>query len=226
MKQSLLICLLMTALTINACAQQQQPQSVVWNAENYPEILQLLGSPYIISTPCGQAVSFNGETDGVFVNGTAVAGMEELTLEVIFRQNGEGKFEERFLHMGQLNGARIMFETRVNPDKTWYFDAHINYGNRVSATLIYPELTHPTDMWYNVALVCDKNGMTTYVNGVEQGHVDMAWQPGIIGDGVTSIGVRQNLVNYFKGEILKLRATPKALKPEEFLKDYEILNKK
>lgn len=223
MKQSIL-CLLMTVLTINACAQQQS-NSVVWNSENHPEILQFLGAPAVVSTPLGPAVSFNGETDAVFVQGTPFAGMEELTLEVIFRQNGEGKFEERFLHMGQPNGARIMFETRVNPDKTWYFDAHVNYGNRVSATLIYPELTHPTDQWYNATLVCDKNGMTSYVNGVEQGHVDMAWQPGVIGEGVSSIGVRQNLVNYFKGEILLIRATPKALKPEQFLKDYEKLNK-
>ena len=224
MKQTFILCLLMTAFTLGACA-QQQPKSVIWNTDNYPEVIQVLGAPSFVNTPLGPAVSFNGENDGVFVNGTAVAGMEELTLEVIFRQNGTGQFEERFMHMGQVNGARIMFETRVNPDKTWYFDAHINYGNGESATLIYPELTHPADRWYNVALVCDKNGMTTYVNGVEQGHSDLPWKPGIIGEGVTSIGVRQNLRSFFKGEILTLRATPKALKPEEFLKDYEKLNK-
>ena len=47
----------------------------------------------------------------------------------------------------------------------------------------------------------------------------------IIGEGFTSVGVRQNKVNWFKGDIYKLRFTPKALKPSEFLKDYEKLNK-
>lgn len=218
----LLIATLM-ALPITACA-QSVPGTIVWSAENQPEVLEIFGSPTMIETPLGSAIHFNGNGDAVSLAGVPISGMEEFTMEAIIRQDGDGAFEERFIHMGNM-GPRVMFETRTKPDKTWYFDAHVNYGNRVSATLIYPELTHPTDQWYNATLVCDKNGMTSYVNGVEQGHVDMAWQPGVIGEGVSSIGVRQNLVNYFKGEILLIRATPKALKPEQFLKDYEKLNK-
>jgi hypothetical protein len=36
--------------------------------------------------------------------------------------------------------------------------------------------------------------------------------------GGTSVGVRYNKVNYFKGAVLTARMTPRALSPQEFLK--------
>lgn len=218
----LLIATLM-ALSITACA-QSVPGTIVWSAENQPEVLEIFGSPTMIETPLGSAIHFNGNGDAVSLAGVPISGMEEFTMEAIIRQDGDGAFEERFIHMGNM-GPRVMFETRTKPDKTWYFDAHVNFGNGKSATLIDPNLTHPTDQWYNVTLVATKEGLTSYVNGVEQCKDAFSYEAGIIGEGFTSVGVRQNKVNWFKGDIYKLRFTPKALKPSEFLKDYEKLNK-
>lgn len=162
--------------------------------------------------------------DGAFFDSVPIKGMKEVTIEVIFRQDGSAPFEQRFLHIGQVKGARIMFESRVNRDSTWYLDSYVNLGTREqSVTLIDSSLTHPTDRWYNLTLVASADGITNYVDGVEQGHSDMAFTDAI-SEGVTSVGVRQNLVCWFKGDIYKIRITPRALKPQQFLKDCAALN--
>ena len=210
-----------------------QPRTVEWSADYFPPIRSLFGEPQVFWTPAGQAVHFDGKGDAVFVESVPVAGMEEFTLEVVFRQDGDAAFEQRFLHIGTMD-KRILFETRVNPDKTWYFDAFVNLGTpeatpenpnpaRRSAVLIDEKLTHPADRWYSLALVATPDGLVSYVNGVEQCRSSMPWLP-LVTEGFTSVGVRQNMVCWFKGDLYKLRVTPRALKPEEMLQDHKKLN--
>lgn len=214
-----------------ACA--AQPRTVEWSADFFPPIRSFFGEPQVFWTSAGQAVHFDGRGDGVFVDSVPVAGMEAFTLEVIFRQDGDAAFEQRFLHIGTMD-KRILFETRVNPDKTWYFDAFVNLGTpeatpenphpvRQSAVLIDEQLTHPTDRWYSLALVASPEGLVSYVDGVEQCRNPLPWVP-LITEGFTSVGVRQNMVCWFKGDLLRLRVTPRVLKPEEFLQDHKRLN--
>jgi hypothetical protein len=153
-----------------------------------------------------------------------LAGLNQFTLEVIFRPDGDGAFAQRFLHFGQVGGERVLFETRVNPDKTWYFDAHTQLADREKRlTLIDEKLLHPTDRWYNATLVNTGTQLTTYVDGSPQrwGRLEYV----AIDQGSTSVGVRLNRVDYFKGTILMIRITPRALLPGQFLKEYEVLNK-
>lgn len=214
------ICAALAALALPAFAQTTGTE---WNAYNIPPIIDFFGSPEIFSTALGQAVHFNGSTDGAFVDAVPVKGMEEFTLEVIFRQDADAAFEQRFLHIG-TTGPRILFETRVNPDGTWYFDTHVNLGSKEqSATLIAPKLTHPAGKWYNLTLVASKDGLVNYVNGVEQCRSSLPYRP-VINEGFTSVGVRQNKVCWFKGDIFMIRVTPKALTPDKFSKDYIKLN--
>ena len=52
--------------------------------------------------------------------------------------------------------------------------------------------------------------------GVMEGSAEVRLEPQKAGQ--TSLGVRFNKVNYFKGAMLAARMTPRALRPEEFMK--------
>ncbi len=200
------------------------PGVIDWTAANHPPILQIFGEPRLIGTALGDAVEFDGVDDGVFLDSVPLEGMEEFTAELIFNQYPGGSFEQRFLHLGAYKGARMMFESRVNPDSTWYFDAFIYLEDKErSCVLIDPGLTHPCGKWYNLTLVADADGLRSYVDGVLQCTGDLPYRP-LISEGKTSLGVRQNLVCWFKGAIFRLRITPRALDPREFLWDQDILN--
>jgi len=201
----------------------QQRQAVEWSAAAPPTDVSVEGEPQLVETPLGAAVRFDGEPDGVFVEGNPLAGLRQFTLEVIFKPDGDGPFAQRFLHIGTA-AERVLFETRVNPDGTWYFDAHSQLPDgKGRLTLIDQALTHPTDRWYNVTLVNTGTQLTTYVNGTPQRWGPLRWVP--FDTGTTSVGVRQNRVDYFKGTILRVRVTPRVLNPGDFLRDYEALNR-
>ena len=200
------------------------PGVIDWTAANHPQVLQILGEPSVIETALGDAVEFDGVDDGVFLDSVPLAGMEEFTIEMIFNQYPGGAFEQRFMHMGAYSGSRVMFESRVKPDSTWYFDAFVHLGSKEkSCALIDPELTHPCGKWYNLTLVAGKDGLRSYVDGIPQGSSSLPYEP-VIAEGKTSLGVRQNLVCWFKGAIYRLRITPRVLSPEEFLRDQDTLN--
>lgn len=214
---------LATLLMAVACTSPEPiPGTVDWRVADLPSIDSIKGAPTLFDTKFGKAVHFNGETDGYFLGENPLQGMEELTVEVIFRQAGDAAFEQRFLHMGTVRGARILFETRVNPDATWYLDTFIRLDKETDLVLIDPEQTHPADRWYNLAMVVADGKATSYVDGVEQLTGEIPYRE--IVEGITSVGVRQNQVCWFKGDMYRIRITPKALTPEEFLTDHEKLN--
>ena len=231
-----ILSLLLAALCAVFCTSAPEDEgTVTWTADSLPEVLERFGSPCTTDTPLGPALHFDGTGDGFFLDAVPVAGLEEFTLEAVFRQAGDAAFEQRFLHIGTMD-RRILFETRVTPDRTWYFDAFVNLGTpeptpenpapqRRSAVLIDESLTHPADRWYGLALVAGPQGLVSYVDGVEQCRSDLPWTPEIPAEGLTSLGVRQNKVCWFKGEIFKIRITPRALSPEDFLHDQDILNR-
>lgn len=198
------------------------PGTIDWKVADLPLIDSVKGAPTLIDTKLGQAVHFNGETDGYYLGTNPLQGMEELTIEVIFRQDGDARFEQRFLHMGTIRGSRILFETRVNPDATWYLDTYIRLDSETDLVLIDPAQPHPADRWYNLAMVVSEGKATSYVDGVEQLTGEIPYRE--IAEGITSVGVRQNQVCWFKGDLYRIRITPKALQPEEFLTDHVTLN--
>jgi len=213
------------ALGIIASHSAQAQKQITWSADYFPQIIELCGYPQIIETALGPAVEFDGVADGAFLDSVPVKGMEEVTVEMIFKPYSNAAFEQRFMHMGAYSGARIMFESRVKEDNTWYFDAFVHLGEKAkSKALIDENLTHPCDKWYNLTLVAGKEGISSYVNGVLQQSYPLPYEP-VINEGATSIGVRQNKVCWFKGAIFKVRVTEGCLKPEQFLKDQEVLNR-
>lgn len=172
------------------------------------------GHPQVVKTPIGKAVQFNGVDDALFLEVHPLAGAEQFTWEVIFQPDADGKPEQRFFHF-QENGStnRMLFETRV-ADGQWCLDSFAQSSSGSHALMDRGKL-HATGAWYHVAAVYDGNEYRNYVNGIRQGEAIVKLAPQAAGR--TSVGVRINRVDYFKGKIRAARMTPRALTPAEFM---------
>jgi len=106
----------------------------------------------------------------------------------------------------------MLFETRL-VEGGWYLDAFANAGE--SKALVVPEKIYPLDGWYHIAQVYDGKTYSAYVDGELQMAADIALLPQ--DEGRTSVGVRINLVDYFKGAVRLARFTRHALTPTGFL---------
>ena len=170
------------------------------------------GNPTVVDSPYGKAVAFDGKNDAIFLNRMPLTGLDQFTIEAIFKPQSGGAFEQRFFHCGEIGGDRILFELRAT-ETHWYFDAYARSGSNDKA-LIDPELTHPLDEWYHAAFVIDKGHLTTYINGKKELEHTIDFSP--IMTGRTSLGVRMNEVSWFKGTIRQFLVTPKVLAPQAF----------
>lgn len=195
-------------------------KSVTWKIDDLKKIggnpVTVLGAPQVIKTGKGKAILFDGARDGIFLDTNPLAGASEFTVEAIFRPDAGGEKEQRWFHIEDTENteSRILLETRLVGNE-WFLDTFIKSGeNRLP---LYAEnFKHPTGAWYRVALVFDGQEMRHYVNG----RLELAGKIQIkpLGRGMTSIGVRMNKVYWFKGAVRKVRLTPRALSPGEFMK--------
>lgn len=194
-----------------------------WLFDNLNEIgghkATVLGHPQVISTPAGKAIQFHGVDDAIFLDIHPLAGVEAFTWEVVFRPDHGGAAEQRFFHLQENGpgpvgqGNRMLFEIRVIGDQ-WALDSFVTTGPDSRALLDTMKL-HPLGEWYAVEAVYDGHEFRNYVDGVLQGEGPLHVAPQKAGQ--TSVGVRFNKVNYFKGAIREARMTPRALTPAEFI---------
>ena len=193
-------------------------QSIVWELDNLEALdgcaLEASGQPVVIDCPYGKAIEFDGKQDAVFIDSNPLAGLRSFTAEVIFRPDAGGLAEQRFFHLGEADGNRVLFETRLTGDGHWYLDTFISSGTSTCA-LLNEGILHPVGEWYHLALTCDGREEANFVNGVKEasGAIDFASMEG----GRTALGVRLNRVCWFKGAIGRIRFTPEVLVPEEFM---------
>jgi Concanavalin A-like lectin/glucanases superfamily len=173
----------------------------------------IVGNPRVVETPVGKAIEFDGVDDALFVDAHPLAGAETFTWEAIFRPDG-GAAEQRWFHL-QEDGSddRMLFEIRV-VDGQWCLDSYVHSPD-ASQALLNRERLHPLGAWYHVAAVYDGREFRNYVNGVREGAAEIRFTPQR--PGRSSVGVRFNKVNYFKGAIHAARFTRRALTPAEFL---------
>lgn len=193
--------------------------SVTWRLDNLETIgghaVTVVGDPQVIETADGKALAFDGDGDGIFLDLHPLEGQETFTVEVTFRPDGDGPFEQRFFHM-QEDGteSRVMFETRVRDDGQWFLDTFINAGGE-KVTLFAEHDLHPVDQWQHAAIVVADGRFRHYVNGVLELDEPLDYSPQ--GPGRTSLGMRINEVHWFRGAIRTVRFTPGALSPADFL---------
>ena len=212
---------------LQRAAAQNRPvnDSETWTFDRLDKIggqpTKILGQPRVIATPQGKAIEFDGVDDAIFVDVHPLAGAEKFTWEVVFRPYSGGSAEQRFFHLQEWDPktkentqTRLLFETRLI-DGRWCLDSFAHSGQN-SKTLIDRTKLHPLDAWHHIAMVYDGDEFRHYVNGVLQGAGKVALTPQ--GPGHSSIGVRINLRDYFKGAVRLARMTRRALAPEEFLK--------
>jgi hypothetical protein len=182
--------------------------------------VKVLGHPQVIETPYGKAVQFNGSDDAFFVDVHPLAGAETWTWEVIFRPDLGGAPAQRFFHLSVLNPEtntdaddRMLFETRIMNGE-WCLDSFaLSHGH--SKVLLNCQKLHPLGQWYRITAVYDGKTLRNYVGNELQGEGEVQLAPE--GPGHSSIGVRINLKDYFKGAVFEARFTRRALRPDEFL---------
>jgi hypothetical protein len=182
---------------------------------------QVLGHPVVIETPLGKAVQFNGVDDALFVAVHPLADAETWTWEVIFRPDEDGAPAQRFFHLSVLDPAtgkdiddRLLFEIRI-VNGQWCLDSFAMAGGQ-SKTLLNCDKLHALGKWYRVTAVYDGTTLKNYVDDELQGEGSVHLIPQRPGH--SSVGVRINLKDHFKGAIYEARFTRRALTPGEFLK--------
>lgn len=216
--KNLITILLLLLIIQSANSQGDTTKTILWNINRLDSIggfpVTLFGNPKLIDTEEGKAVEFDGIDDGILINSNPLAGATEFTIEVVFRPYSGGLEEQRFVHIEQDNDNRALIELRSTTDNNWFLDTFIKSGTS-NKTLYAEGYKHETEQWWHACLVYKNGIMTHYVDGEEEmsGSVDFAE----VTSGNTSLGVRQNLVSWYKGAIKTLKITHKALTPEEFL---------
>ena len=188
----------------------------------FKEDFKVIGNPLIVKTTLGDAVHFDGIDDGYFLDFNPLKGMKAFTIEVVFKPDGNGYKSPRFMHLGETSGKRVMFETRINQNGKWYFDAHFNAGENKSLTLIDSTKTHISNQWYTLMVVVANDSMTSYVNGAKELSGKIEFAP--FDSGKASFGFRQNYSSWFKGTIYMIRISPTLLKRRQFLNLHNELN--
>lgn len=202
---------------INWAFAQDSTTVVLWELNNLNSIggypVTLIGEPQVIESDGVKAIEFDGIDDGILINNNPLSGATGFTVEVVFKPYTGGLEEQRFVHFQQDDNNRVLIETRLVDDK-WFLDTFIKSGSS-NKTLYAEDYKHDAGEWYHAALVYKNNVMTHYVDGVEELSGAVTYQT--VTSGATSVGVRQNLVSWFKGAVKTIRVTRKALSPEEFL---------
>jgi hypothetical protein len=140
--------------------------------------------------------------------GAPLAGNTGFTIEILFRPDGDGAAEQRFLHIQDEQEHRVLMETRV-ADQAWSLDTFLRTSDADKLTLLDRAKSQPTDRWYWAALVYDGETMSHYVNGTKQLEGPVAFAP--MGPGRISLGVRLNRVYWFKGCIAEVRFARSAI---------------
>ncbi len=201
------------------------PEVTIWRFDRIDAIdghpTHVLGHPHLIDSPYGKAIEFNGVDDALFVNVHPLAGASEYTWEVIFRPDADGAEAQRFFHLSEIDPAtgrdtenRMLFEIRIVKGE-WCLDSFAE-SNGSARTLLNCNDLHALGQWYRVTAVYDGKMLRNYVGDELEGEGELHLMPQ--GAGHSSIGTRINEQDYFKGAIFMARMTPRALKPEEFLK--------
>jgi len=208
---ALLFCLAGTGL--RAADTPVPGASTVWRLDQTSAVgghaTTVLGTPHVVAGPDGAAIQFNGSTDGLLVPVNPLAGLAQFTIEVHFRPTSGGPAEQRFLHIQDELGSRTLMEIRLL-DQGWALDTFLySLKTKSQHPLLDRSKLHPADTWTWVALVYANGHMAHYINGVKELEGDVDFAPTLAGQ--ISLGVRQNKVYWFKGEIAEVRFHPVAL---------------
>jgi hypothetical protein len=192
--------------------------TIVWKLEDAGSVgghpTTVFGAPRVIHEAGGAEIRFDGEVDGLIVPTNPLAGWRNFTVEVLLRPALVGGPEQRFIHLEDDAGRRLMFETRLTNNGEWALDTylqpvplHIEGSN--DGMLLDRKLLHSAGCWHWAALVFDHGRMTSFVDGHEELSVSIGLTPMVTGR--VGIGFRMNRLYWYKGDIREIRFHPTAL---------------
>lgn len=221
------------AAILCGCTNQglKNPPPEVWRFDSLINIngyaIEPLGSPKIIDSTLGKAVSFDGDGDRLLVNANPLADASEFTIEIIFKPNDvfPNNKEPRFFHIESPDNPnrRVTIELRLNDKHQWYLDAYIKSDNS-QLTLIDATKVHPVGEWTHAAITYKNGAFVSYVNGEQELTGSVEYLP-IPKNAKTSIGSRMNRIHWFNGDVMQVRVRKKVLQPSEFLLLDKLKNK-
>lgn len=193
----------------------KQSEVLSWKINSTDEIggkaVIVRGNPQVISGEEGDAVEFNGISDGILIGQNPIEGMQEFTIEVdLIPYKGDlNNREQRFFHLQdpEHEDRRILLELRLNDRDEWYGDWFIK-TEKESLTLIDSSFTHPVGEWATMSLEYKNGTVKGYVNGNQEVSGEINYLP-IGPDGKTSIGTRMDQRSWFKGAIKEVRVEEK-----------------
>jgi PelA/Pel-15E family pectate lyase len=193
--------------------------ATLWHLDNLDSIgghhVTVAGEPKVIATPAGKAIEFDGIDDALFLDINPLAGLAAFTVEIVFSPYADGAAEQRFFHIQENESvSRVLFETRLVENRLWFLDTFIQSGAKKVVNLAQDD-RHAIGPWYHAAIVVDGKSFKHFVNGRQELEKELAYV--VQKSGRTSLGVRLNKVNWFKGAIRTIRVTPRPLTPNEFL---------
>ncbi|MFB6319735.1 LamG-like jellyroll fold domain-containing protein [Saccharicrinis sp. FJH54] len=200
---------------------------VTWNLDNLTSsgdfTFTTEGDPEIIPVNDDFAMLFDGTEDRIVVESNPLIGMDEFTLEVIFRIDKGGISEQKFLHLQANPDIRILFEIEFVNDSMWYLENYIQSGSGESENvhLINPEKLHPAGRWYHAALVYSNKTFKQFINYQLENSGMLHWVTPE--DGAVSVGARMNQVNYMTGAVREIRFADEALDSSHFLRYGQML---
>lgn len=193
------------------------PPATTWRMQETKAIgghpTTLFGHPQVVADASSEEIHFNGSSDGLLVPVNPLAGWPEFTVEALICPETGGAAEQRFFHLEDDEGNRVMMEIRLTKDG-WALDTFLLAKKSGSkCTLLDCAKLHPTERWTWVALVYANGHLTSYVEGVREltGNVDFLPMT----SGRLSLGVRQNKMYWYKGSLGGIRFHPTALPPEK-----------
>ena len=205
------------------CTAGAAAQPLTWRIDNTTTIGSLAvtknGDPQVVDTPYGSAVLFDGVDDGLTLGTNPIAGATSFTVEMILRPDAithAAAWQPRIFHIQSPNPPdhRLTLEARIT-NGTWYADVFLRTSANANLTLIDSTKVHSLGEWHHLAATYDGQMLRSYVDGRLELTGALTASPLI--DGVASIGMRANKVNFFEGAVLALRFTPWVLETNEFM---------
>jgi hypothetical protein len=185
---------------------------VVWQFDQPAAVAglstEMLGTPRVVESAGGRFMQFDGAHDGLIVPINPLARLPRFTIEVLVRPEVGGGPEQRFLHVQDEVGNRVLLEIRLTPEGQWALDTFMLSGAS-RLTLLDRSRIHPAGRWHWVALRYDGHRMTSWVDGRQELEGVIEFPP--MKSGQTSLGVRLNRASWFKGAIREVRFHPGAL---------------
>ena len=211
-------CLLVVLL-----ARPGSAQTLTWLVNNTTNIGGLTatnnGAPTVISTPYGNAVLFNGVNDGLTLGTNPIASTTNFTVEMIFRPDPithADAWQPRIFHIQSPSPPdhRLTLEARVT-NNTWFADVFLRTSVSSNLTLIDSNKIHSLGEWHHLAATYDGTTFRSYVDGVLE--LSGALAASAMTNGLSSIGMRANKINFFEGAVLALRFSRRVLVTNEFM---------